>query len=61
MKLTRLEDVQDVINTIIEEEIHLEHLTKDDIYLIEKITDVVFMAVRKRQLENEDFNLKGRE
>jgi len=44
-------DVNLVIHSIIDNKIHLENINSDDLYDIEKVTDLVFEIVRKEELE----------
>jgi len=45
-------DVYLVVRTIIESEIHLEDISINDAYDIEKATNFIFEKVRLKQLEN---------
>lgn len=51
MKLLDWTEVNLVIKTIIENKINFDILNGNDAYGIEKITDIIFDEVRKKQLE----------
>ena len=46
-------DVNLVVRTIIDNEIHLRDIKLDDLYDIEKVTDIIFKFVRDEQLKQQ--------
>lgn len=50
MKLLDWTEVNLVVKTMIENKININDLNENDAYLIEKLTDIVFEEVRKKQL-----------
>jgi hypothetical protein len=53
MKLLDWTEVSLIVKTMVENKININDIGVNDLYSIEKVTDIIFSEVRKKQLQNE--------